>query len=176
MLPTMCIVTAEDAAAIRAALDAGGELAAVAEVRRRFLALANDERALEWARTIAGWTPWAAPMAPDRKRRGRHAGSPHYLLFTLRSRASMPPWNRPPAAFHRPGQSPGRPPAESRGRQADTGAAPSPDDSAVLLAPPVSQAPLAIALSASQPEQESDQGLTLLDRLIGRKKARGLQF
>ena len=67
----MCIVSAEDAAAIRAALDAGGELAAVAEVRRRFLALANDERALEWARTIAGWPPWAAPVAPDRTRRGR---------------------------------------------------------------------------------------------------------
>ncbi len=78
MLPTMFIVSDEDAAAIRAALDAGGELAAVAEVRRRFRALANDERALEWARTIAGWVPWVAPVAPDRKRRGRRAvGLPH---------------------------------------------------------------------------------------------------
>jgi len=74
MLPAMFIVSDEDAAAIRAALDAGGELAAVAEVRRRFRALANDERALEWARTIAGWASRSPPVARDGRKCAAPAG------------------------------------------------------------------------------------------------------
>ena len=59
--PPMFIVSEEAAAAIRAAYDRG-ELSAAIEVRRLFPGITDNARALECARSIAGWTP--LPAAP----------------------------------------------------------------------------------------------------------------
>jgi len=53
----MFIVTEEDAAAIRAAFDQGGELSAVVELRRRFPGITDNAHARTCVRSIAGWTP-----------------------------------------------------------------------------------------------------------------------
>jgi hypothetical protein len=46
-----------EAAAIRAAYEQGGELAAAVELRRLFPGLANNENTRICARTIVGWKP-----------------------------------------------------------------------------------------------------------------------
>jgi len=53
----MFVVSEEEAAAVRAAFDRGGEFAAAVELRRRFPGIADNERARTCARTIVGWTP-----------------------------------------------------------------------------------------------------------------------
>jgi len=73
----MFAITEADAAAIRAAMDGGGELAAAVELRRRFPSITDNAKALECARIIAGWRPLPAPpdrpAAPPRVRRSRRA-------------------------------------------------------------------------------------------------------
>jgi hypothetical protein len=59
----MFIVTEEDAAAIRDTFEREGELSAAIELRRRFPGIADNARARDCARTIAGWTPLPAPPA-----------------------------------------------------------------------------------------------------------------
>jgi hypothetical protein len=58
----MFIVTEADAAAIRTALDRGGEFAAVFELRRLFPGVTDNAQARECARVIAGWKP--LPVRP----------------------------------------------------------------------------------------------------------------
>jgi hypothetical protein len=53
----MFVVTDSDVAAIRAAFEAGGELSAAVELRRRFAGIPNNEVARACARAIVGWTP-----------------------------------------------------------------------------------------------------------------------
>ena len=53
----MFVITAADAAAIRAIFNEEGEMSATIELRRRFPGLTDNARARECARTIAGWTP-----------------------------------------------------------------------------------------------------------------------
>jgi hypothetical protein len=50
-------VNEAEAAAISAAYEQGGELAAAVELRRLFPGLANNENTRICARTIAGWEP-----------------------------------------------------------------------------------------------------------------------
>jgi hypothetical protein len=50
--------------AIRRAFNRGNELAAVAELRRRFLGIADNEQAASCARAIASWTPLPPPGLP----------------------------------------------------------------------------------------------------------------
>jgi hypothetical protein len=57
ILPTMFMVSEEDAAAIWTTFQQEGELSAAIELRRRFPAIADNTRARECARSIAGWTP-----------------------------------------------------------------------------------------------------------------------
>jgi hypothetical protein len=52
----MFLVTESDAAAIRLALETGGEWLAAVELRRRFPGLGSNAQARRFARTIAGWT------------------------------------------------------------------------------------------------------------------------
>jgi hypothetical protein len=59
----MFIVNEADAAAIRAAYEQGGELAAAVELRRLFPGLANNENTRICARAIAGWQP--LPVKPS---------------------------------------------------------------------------------------------------------------
>ncbi len=63
ILRGMFIVTEEDAAAIRDTFEREGELSAAIELRRRFPGIADNARARDCARTIAGWTPLPAPPA-----------------------------------------------------------------------------------------------------------------
>jgi hypothetical protein len=56
--PAMFVVTEADAAAIRA----------VYELRRRFPGIADNEQALECARTIASWQPLVRPLKQLPKR------------------------------------------------------------------------------------------------------------
>jgi hypothetical protein len=60
----MFVVSDEDAAAIRAAFDQGGELSAAVELRRRFRGVTDNAMAREHARTIAGWQPLPAAPKP----------------------------------------------------------------------------------------------------------------
>jgi hypothetical protein len=53
----MFMVTEEDAAAIRAAFEQGGEFSAAIELRRRFPLIASNEQARSHARAIASWRP-----------------------------------------------------------------------------------------------------------------------
>jgi hypothetical protein len=57
ILPTMFMVSEEDAAAIRTTFEQEGELSAAIELRRRFPGIPDNTRARECARSIAGWTP-----------------------------------------------------------------------------------------------------------------------
>lgn len=71
-MPQMFIVTEEDAAAIRAAFDQGGELSAVIELRRRFPGITDNAHARTCVRSIAGWTPLPpAPCTVTRLRPGK---------------------------------------------------------------------------------------------------------
>jgi len=58
----MFVVSEEEAAAIRAAFDRGGEFAAAIELRRLFPAITDNEHARRCARTIAGWKPLSLPL------------------------------------------------------------------------------------------------------------------
>ena len=68
----MYVVTEADAAAIREAYEAGGELSAAIELRRRFPGIVDNVTAREQARRIAGWTP--LPDRPKRRRKGKVDG------------------------------------------------------------------------------------------------------
>ena len=57
MLSGMFVVSEAEAAAIRAAFDRDGELAAAVVLRRLFPGITGTAQARECARTIAGWTP-----------------------------------------------------------------------------------------------------------------------
>jgi hypothetical protein len=61
MLPDMFIVDEETTAAIRRALDEGGELSAVIELRRQFPGITDNARARACVRLIAGWSPGPTP-------------------------------------------------------------------------------------------------------------------
>jgi hypothetical protein len=70
----MFVVTEVDAAAIRATYEQEGELSAAIELRRRFPGIADNEKARQFARSIAGWTPPLAPttkVTPLRPRKSR---------------------------------------------------------------------------------------------------------
>ena len=73
IIPGMFTVTEAEAAAIRAAYEQDGELSAPIELRRLFPGVADNAKARECARTIAGWTPRPAPVpkAPQRLRKRR---------------------------------------------------------------------------------------------------------
>jgi hypothetical protein len=60
----MFLVTEADADAIRTAFFEQGELSATIEVRRRFPGIADNAKARECARRIAGWRPDPVPSAP----------------------------------------------------------------------------------------------------------------
>jgi hypothetical protein len=53
----MFMVFKEDAAAIRTTFEQEGGLSAAIELRRRFPGIADNARAPEYVRTIAGWRP-----------------------------------------------------------------------------------------------------------------------
>ena len=78
----MFTVSQEEAAAIRAAFDRGGEFAAAVELRRRFPGISDNEQARRCARTIAGGTAEstatsANAVVPDPEPgRGGAAGRP----------------------------------------------------------------------------------------------------
>jgi hypothetical protein len=72
MLRCMFVVTEDEAAAIRAAFEQGGEFAAAVELRRHFPGITDNVQAQECARAIAGWKPLALPPRPPvRLRRPR---------------------------------------------------------------------------------------------------------
>jgi hypothetical protein len=58
----MFVISEEEAAAIRAAFDQGGEFAAAVELRRRFPGITVTATARECARVIADWKPVALPV------------------------------------------------------------------------------------------------------------------
>ena len=68
----MYVVTEVDAAAIREAYEAGGELSAAVELRRRFPGIQDNATAKEQARRIAAWPP--LPDRPKRVRKGKVDG------------------------------------------------------------------------------------------------------
>jgi hypothetical protein len=57
----MFVVDEETAEAIRRAWEEGGELAGVAELRRRFPLIADNANARRCVRAIVGWAPRSAP-------------------------------------------------------------------------------------------------------------------
>ena len=57
ILTAMFTVDEGSAEAIRQAFEQGGELSAVAELRRRFPLITDNTEARRCVRTIAGWTP-----------------------------------------------------------------------------------------------------------------------
>ncbi len=70
MLQPMFVVSEEDAAAIKAAFEEGGEFSAAIELRRRFPGINNNDKAREHARIIAGWQPIpATPQSHKAKNR-----------------------------------------------------------------------------------------------------------
>ena len=69
MLTGMFGVSEPEAAAIRAAYEQSGELAAAVELRRRFPGIIDTAQARECARIIAGWKP--LPAMPKRPRKAR---------------------------------------------------------------------------------------------------------
>ena len=75
-LGRMFSVDEATAAAIRQAYEESGELAAVAELRRHFPGIADNENARLCVRTIASWRP--LPELPPKKprRRGRKSPAP----------------------------------------------------------------------------------------------------
>ncbi len=75
-LGRMFSVDEATAAAIRQAYEESGELAAVAELRRHFPGVADNENARLCVRTIASWRP--LPDLPPKKprRRGRKSPAP----------------------------------------------------------------------------------------------------
>jgi hypothetical protein len=79
MLPAMFVVSEEAAAAIRAIFEQEGELSAAIDLRRLFPGIADNARARECARTIAGWKPLpAAACQITRLRPPPGAGQPNH--------------------------------------------------------------------------------------------------
>jgi len=68
------MVNEADVAAIHEAFQQGGELLAAVEFRRRFPGITDNEKARDFALTIAGWKPHALPPAPAKTRRRRRPG------------------------------------------------------------------------------------------------------
>jgi hypothetical protein len=68
MLSGMFSVSEAEAAAIRAAYERGGELAAAVELRRHFPGTISNAQARECARVIAGWKPRPLKELPKRPR------------------------------------------------------------------------------------------------------------
>jgi hypothetical protein len=62
----MFVVSETEAAAIRAAFEQSGELAAAVELRRLFPGVADMAEARDCARTIAGWKPLLVKPRLDR--------------------------------------------------------------------------------------------------------------
>jgi hypothetical protein len=73
----MFVVSEEEAAAIQAAFDRGGEFAAAVELRRRFPGISDNEQARRCARTIAGWKPLKLPPRPPARPRKITKVHPH---------------------------------------------------------------------------------------------------
>ncbi len=71
VLPRMVSISDAAASAIRAVFDQDGELSAAMEVRRQFPGIIDNERAREWARTIAAWKPLPEMRPQPRARRAR---------------------------------------------------------------------------------------------------------
>ncbi len=68
----MFVVTEADATEIRAIFERDGELSAAIELRRRFPGIADNAKARQCARSIAGWTPPAElPATVTRLRPGK---------------------------------------------------------------------------------------------------------
>jgi hypothetical protein len=71
----MFLVSEDVAAAIRAIFEEQGELSAAVELRRRFPGIADNAKAREHVRTIAGWKPLppaaACQIVPMRPRKSR---------------------------------------------------------------------------------------------------------
>jgi hypothetical protein len=59
----MFLVTEADASEIRAIFERDGELSAAIELRRRFPGIADNAKARQCARSIAGWRPPVEPPA-----------------------------------------------------------------------------------------------------------------
>jgi hypothetical protein len=74
----MFVVTEDEAAAIRAAFEQGGEFAAAIELRRHFPGITDNAQARDCAQTIAGWKPLALPpRRPARLRPGKRRQPSH---------------------------------------------------------------------------------------------------
>jgi hypothetical protein len=67
----MFIVDESTANAVRQAYNESGELSAAIELRRRFPGIADNEKARECARIIAGWKPLPTPAATVTRLRPR---------------------------------------------------------------------------------------------------------
>jgi hypothetical protein len=67
----MFVISAAEAATIRAAFDQGGEFSAAIELRRLFPGIRDNDQARDCARTIAGWKPLALPPEKSRTCRPR---------------------------------------------------------------------------------------------------------
>jgi hypothetical protein len=65
----MFAVDEATAAAIRDALESGGELSAVAELRRHFPLITDNEDARRCVRAIASWKPAPPPRPIPRRHR-----------------------------------------------------------------------------------------------------------
>ncbi len=66
----MFMVSEEDAAAIRAAFEQGGEFSAAIELRQRFPLIQGNEQARQHARTIASWRPATTKSDPASDKTG----------------------------------------------------------------------------------------------------------
>jgi hypothetical protein len=70
----MFVVSEVEAAAIRAAFEQSGELAAAIELRRLFPGITDTMQARDYTRTIIGWKPLPTPLCQDSHRgRGRES-------------------------------------------------------------------------------------------------------
>ena len=65
----MFAASEEEAAAIRAVFDRGGEFEAAIELRRRFPDISGNEQAWQCAKAITGWKPMTLPPRPPARLR-----------------------------------------------------------------------------------------------------------
>ncbi|HME27673.1 MAG TPA: hypothetical protein VKI44_41185 [Acetobacteraceae bacterium] len=77
----MFTVNDEDAAAIRAAFERGGEFAAAVELRRRFPLIEDNAQARTHARIIAGWQPLSVPLHPAKPPRTRPRKMSWHVIY-----------------------------------------------------------------------------------------------
>ena len=82
----MFTVSEEEAVAIRAAFDHGGEFVAAIELRRRFPGITDDGQARQCARVIARWTPLRLPPRPIVRLRRQPKGTAAGKAEILRAR------------------------------------------------------------------------------------------